>query len=554
MQSRVSISSIESYQPAADFRKTGVVGVITGRNFGWDVAGVKSDYASRLIAGGTSLGVGIRTAAHATCQYHTYVCADDKIKRFTPTFPASPIGVWTDVLTMPRIQEAVLASVPTWLRGITTAYLGGSDYLCGWNYGVYRVDSITHTFTRLTSGSVTGFPADTTPIIAICESNGRLCFLTDTTFFWSAPNAPENLVPSLGGAGFQLTGERIGGTPRAMTRTNTGVIIWTTTGALMAEFVGGDAVFRFYTLASGVLPIGQTGIVSLPDGSHVMLAKSGLYRVVHDQPPTLVSPLFSSFIRDYLRARRLEIASLWYMRDSNRLFIGMRGESQLFGETFVLEMDTDKWGVFSELHAGLFEYSSGHGFFAYANPQGIASYFVGARSGLINRENPFAPGTFTGLGSYVDIGFIRAEELIRRADAIQELQTISVYRATPVEGFRDDYIDEGLIDDSAPTTEDEGDVTDTITLMVDEGIFESLRATGVYVVQVLSDLFAANVENGASMNKVPATLALSAGNVDVWTVNAIGAYFALRFRADAEGEHFRVNTLDCTLVSAGQLV
>lgn len=241
---RVPYVEIQSLQPALNYKKSNGLGVIGGKNFAWDAAGVRSDFASRLIAADTKIanfGEYVQSVKIAD-GYH--VIAGPRVYRFVPGFAGARFGTWEQIATLTPVQTPTLSSIPEYLRAFTSFYLAGYAYVSHWNYGTYRVNVATGAYTRLTSLTTPGFPSDAEPVYGVAESNGRAVYLTKTTAYWSAPADPENLVPALGGAGFQILGERIAGEPRTILRVNAGIVIWTTAGALAAEFTANDAVFR----------------------------------------------------------------------------------------------------------------------------------------------------------------------------------------------------------------------------------------------------------------------------------------------------------------------
>src|SRR6478736_2757866 len=172
----ISITGLESYQPAVDYRRSGKIGVLSGKNFAWDASGVFSCGASRLVAGNASIGLSPAIAQSLDLETIMHVAVDDKIWRLNPTSAGSPIGSWELVTTLGHLVYPNLDDVPYNFRKWTTAYLGYKPYACAYNFGVYRVNPVpaVPTYTRLTTGTVPGFPADSTPVIAIGETNGRM--------------------------------------------------------------------------------------------------------------------------------------------------------------------------------------------------------------------------------------------------------------------------------------------------------------------------------------------------------------------------------------------
>lgn len=551
----ISVAGIESYQPAVDYRKSGRIGVLAGRNFAWDASGVYSGYASRLIDGVHSIVASPQQVQEIDLKTDSHAGVDGAIWRFTPSSPGSQVGVWDNITTKTGLIEANPANVEYNLRKWTSAFLV-NRYACAWNYGVFKVNIAlpTPTYTRLTNGTTPGFPADTDPVIAICESNGRMCYVNKTTFFWSAPNAPENLVPALGGAGFQVTGEKIAGTPFAITPSSNGCIVWTEVGALVCEFIGGDSVFRFYVLNTKALPLGSFAITRTPDDSNIILTRLGLYQYRDFGQPQPITPLFNEFLREYLRTRPTDFGHVWYSITDNRLYVTSRSAVTSFAQTFALEIVLDRWGIFSEPHLGIFQYGPSRGQLAYANVLGITNYLLSTLDSRKNKES--APGVFQGLGSSITVGWMRADNIIPTADNVQELQEIVVNRLAANNAAAILYFDEGLISDFVNgVIFDEGLVINIATgIVVDEGLIVTGDEVINYDLFVITDLFAhdSNNDNEPDTNIFAPILVRQNVNLDLWTVSAPSAYFRLQFNAVENNKFFRLNSMDLTVSYYGK--
>jgi hypothetical protein len=438
----VEIAGIESYQPAIDYRKTGRIGILRGRNFAWDASGVHAAFASRLVSGSFSIGQSPDFGQSIYLDAAIHVAMGNDIWRLVQSSEGSPIGTWQKITTLTPRQNPLEVDYNR-LRW-SSAYLGFNRYAAAWNYGVFRVNLGANppTYTKILDS---GLGAEGEYVMAIAETNGRMLYLTDTTVYWSAAAEPENLTPSLGGAGFQVLGERISGQPYAITPMSLGAVIWTSEGALVMEFIGGDAVFRFYQLNTNALPISAFAITRLPDDDYVMLTRLGLFMFNNASQPEPITPLFNEFLREYLRGRPNERGHLWYSITDNRLYVSMRESVTTFSETLCLDIMLDRWGIFSDRHLGFIDYGVSRGQLAYLDPQGIASYLLSIIDQRKDREIPSQPGQFRGLGSEVEIGWIRAENLVPHSDSVQELQEIVVYRESPFVGLETIKFDEGFI-------------------------------------------------------------------------------------------------------------
>jgi len=550
----IGIAGLESYQPAVDYRRSGRIGVLSGRNFAWDASGVYSAYSSRLVSADASIGLAPSIVQTLDLDEAVHVAVEGKIWRLNPSSAGSPVGTWEALDDLATLVEASLDNVPYDFRKWTTAYLGGKPYACTWNHGVFEVDLSVDppTYTRLTSAGTAGFPADATPVIAIAETNGRMLYLTKEAIYWSAANAPKNLIPALGGAGFQVLAERISGTPIALTATSVGAIVWTSSGALVCEFTGGDSVFRFWVLSTQALPTSAFAITRMPDDDYVMLTRLGLFMFNNMSQPQPITPLFNEFLREYLRNKPTEAGHVWYSITDNRVYVSMRNVKAAFIETFALDIMLDRWGIFSEPHIGFFNYGVSRGQLAYCNSFGIASFLLSSLDSRKNREDPEAPGTFVGLGSEIIIGWIRAENLIPHADVVQELSEILINRLIPFGSIALSYFDEGTLTATVFSTVDEGLITDVGATIVDEGQIAEGEEVTSYRLQVLTDLINLE-EDGIDEYVFTPELVRKNRRSDLWVTLAPAMYYRLRFIASLSDEFYRVNSMDLTASYQGNL-
>jgi hypothetical protein len=483
-----------------------------------------------------------------------HVASERDIYRLDPTSEGSPIGTWAWVQQLTRLVYADPALVPYNYRKWTTAFLGGKPYACSYNFGVYEVQVATlpHFYTRLTSGTVVGFPTDDTPVIAIAETNGRMLYLTESTIYWSGANAPKNLTPALGGAGFQVLAERIAGKPIAVTAVSQGAIVWTAAGALVMEFIGGDSVFRFWTLSTQALPISSYAIARMPDDDYIMLTRLGMFMFNNLSQPQPITPLFNEFLREYLRTKPTELGHLWYSITDNRIYVAMRTGKTAFFETFALDVMLDRWGIFSEQHIGMFDYGVSRGQLAYATPQGVASFLLSPQDERKNKEDPVNPGTYLGLGSEITVGWLRAENLIPHADVVQELQEIVVNRLVPFGDVNVTFVDEGFVTETSNTAVDEGLITAASPTLYDEGLLSEEDEVTDYRLEILADLFNLG-QDGVDEYTFTPELVRKNRRSDLWVTMAPAMYYRLRFIATESNEFYRVNSMDLTVSYQGNL-
>lgn len=538
------IRQIQSLQPAVDHRTIDEVFILSGRNFAWDAAGPYAAFSSRLLAGSASLAKGPHIIQSVQTESHAIVFGGDTAYVYDD-------GAWDDVATLTPIENNPL-KVPFNRRRWTSGYLRSGSYVSHYNYGVYRVESDA-SLTLLDDDAVAGLPEG---VVAIAESNGRMLFLTDEAIYWSAPNDPENLTPSLGGAGFFDWRERIGGYALALTTGPTGLVIWTTKGALVGEFTGGSTVWRWYRLATQAFPLSAFAFDRYADESHLMLTALGLYRVVDGQPPEPLTPLFNEYLRTYLTSNPDLEAACWASYSENQLYISFRNNTHYFSSTYVLNLSLDKWGVFNPEHLGIIDYNVGRGGVGYADRDGIVHRFVPKASRFRQRELAKAPNTYTDLDSEIIIGQIRAPQLKSAADTLQEIQEIVVYRAEKMSAQGDTFVDESPAEtmSEAVTLEvDESvdeDMEVAVTFAFDESADELVASAALYGIEVISDLFPNHLDG--SPVTVP-ELAFRGIEQDTWTCITSSYYHQIRFTATELGEFYQIRGLDLTIGYIGHL-
>lgn len=346
-----------------------------------------------------------------------------------------------------------------------------------------------------------------------------------------------------------------------MLRVSSGVVIWTQNGALAAEFIGGQFVFRWFQISTSIMPLNQAACVEMPDGSYLALTALGLHAINSFGTPELVTPMFSEFLREYLRNKSVESATLWYNQSDNRVFMSVRRDNSLFVETFCLSVTLDRWGVFSIPHAGIVQYAPARGATGYVNTGGVVSYFLSSFDSRKNRESATTPGTFLGLDSFVEIGHFRAENMTLAGDTTQELTDVNIYRTAAAIDLDSQVFDEGEILGVTMVilpglTYDEGLFanTNSSTPVVDEGLFENLSQTYQYKVYFLSDLFETDPETGINYGDTEAYIASQKRLGDAWTGSAVGNYLSIRLAAFDVNDFFRCQTMDATVSFNGQMI
>jgi len=327
---------IGSYTPALDARIMDRLFVVGGRNYSFDSKGPKTDFGNRMLTPiplrNTLEVQGTRIAGRA------FVHTQDAILEWS-----TALDTWIPCY---YLHEASTDGYENYRW--SSAFLDRTIFFSHPAHGIFRVGvsdaTLVNTFFKMTSVNVTGLPS--TPL-GIVESNARLCILTPTAVYWSGPSDGTDFVPTIGGAGFVVLASRIGGEPLAITDFSGGFIVWTTSGALLAEFIGGDNVFRFSVLVGAERPQNPLAVARLNVDQTLFLTNRGLFRSANGQTPEAVQPAFNEFIRDYLTQNPGAQGRLEYDNVRDRLYVLLRVQGSLYKRVFVLIPTLDSWGEFS---------------------------------------------------------------------------------------------------------------------------------------------------------------------------------------------------------------
>jgi len=405
---RFPIPEIKSYSPALDVRGAGNdVYVLDGRNYVFDSKGPKAGFATRLLAGGDTVG-------DTTGIVQSIEIADR-------CFVFSPSGIhelsdnesqWILKLDLSSFNHIPYLPHKKW----TAAYLSNGVYFCHADYGLYK---LTFTgFTELTQENTPGLPYKP---IAIAETNGRLIILGQHYVVWSAPSDAEEFSPELGGAGFQLLADRVTGQPVTLAAFQRGFLVWTEQDCLLGEFIGGDNVFRFDRATNQQIPLDANCVETLPDGSQIVCTRQGLFLIKNGQEPEKIVPIFSEFLRETLKHEPAIRIRLVYAAEQDRLYVQVRDYTNHYVRTYVLAVALDKWGQFSDRHLGIIKYAPKRGAYGYVDDSGTGHKFV---EEAFDRE--VTPHVFTGLDSSIIIGYIKPPNLTPEADTLLEMHEILI--------------------------------------------------------------------------------------------------------------------------------
>lgn len=413
---RLAIAEIESWTPAIDARavENGSLFVLEGKNFLFDAKGPKSGFGSILVSD-ESLDDSIEQIESITIAGRTVVLTGNgayELRRL--------LANDTDVETFPGSGESwfklasweMQKSYDVGKYGWTFAYVGFGAFLNHPGYGLFKLLG-----DRMEIFPQTGVDED---ILAIAESAGRLVLITRTLTQFSNADDAKDMSPDLGGAGFQITRQRVPGLPLAITSFQGGFIVWTTAGVLAAEFVGGDTVFRFDRVITEQFMISAKAWEPLASGDHVVMTKQGLFLSSATNGLQPYSDVFNEFLRTMMSDSDNFVFRLTFIKEDDLLFLQIADGTLNFNRTFVYHQATKKWGEFSETHRGIIRFSAKAGDYGYADVDGFIHHF----NGSAYRETQSRE--LTGLDSYISLGYIRPANGAENADVQFEMQEIII--------------------------------------------------------------------------------------------------------------------------------
>lgn len=333
---------IGSLTPALDARSGEDLYVVGGRNFSFDSKGPKTDFGDRLM---TPIPLRDPTQVHGTrISGRSFVHTVDSLLEYD-----TGISAWIPQFHFWNVENPEITT-----RRWTAAFLNRTIFFAHVNYGYVRVSTLSEDtdqiFIRTTTAEAPGIPDSP---LGIVETNGRLVVLTDTSVYWSGPSDGLDWTPAEGGAGVQVIADRVGGDPLVVTAFSGGFIVWTTSGALLAEFIGGAVVFRFSVLMTANRPQNSFSVVQLNQDESLFLTNQGLFLSKNGQVPQAIQPPFNEYIRDYLTLNPRATGRLEYDAVRDRLYVQLKTHAVFYDKTYVLIPTISKWGEFSERNYGV---------------------------------------------------------------------------------------------------------------------------------------------------------------------------------------------------------
>lgn len=378
------VNQIESYMPSMEARNSGTVFALDGRNFAFGPLGPGSLFGSRRL-GALPFEVphnvqGIRV------KDHSFVFTGDAILSWR-----------TQVPFMWELLYQFQGVIPNneWLPWSAIFY--ANKFIFAHPYrGTFTADNMIDTehlwIQQETDSTIPGLPSS---IRGATVARNRAILVTESTIYWSRTDSFADLTPALGGAGFQLITSFVQGTFLAVTGFGDGFIIWTTGGAILAEFIGGDDVWRWTVVDSLEKPIGPWTTTDISNGATVFLSRHGLVINPNNTLPEGWTKEFNEYLLTYMKDSA-SLKSYWridYDVNKQTIFLSESADRQTYFRTLVLSPTRNKWGIFNERHYGLLPLTTE--LFGYVDQHGYVNYF---EPSLYSRETN--PESSAGLNIY----------------------------------------------------------------------------------------------------------------------------------------------------------
>lgn len=521
---RFRIQEIESKPLSVDARNFDKTSIIDGKNYLFDSMGPKSGFSTRQL---TPFAFPDATDIQGLrLQNGTFVFTPDSILQWRKNVPYA----WD-------VVHDFKTKIPVQQRDPWSGIYFAGDYFFSHRYRGFLKGSTSQSSGKLqflpqTTATIPGLIAG---IRGMAVVQGRAIIVNDSTIQWSAPLSLDSLAIGLGGAGFQLINEFVAGTYLALTTFESGFVVWTTEGAVAAEHIGGDAVWRWFPLTTEEKPIGNWTTLRLSNGKTVFLGIHGLMVLNAAAEPTPWTQDFNEFFREYCRDRQINLHQwrLEYDVDREYIYLMESANGVDYWRTHVIAPTLNKWGELSDKIHGVLPLTEE--LFGYVDQLRIPQYFINAHDREIEPPNElglnrlfprvqknllipsssavcnaiawnpeytfpipdlvsggwFEPGVelksaaVTGpMDSWIEIGYIRPAEYNAPADAnfeIQELIIGSIPSAAPVEEswiteWKPNYFYDPVEDWDDDIILIPGDFTDD--LMIGDSILDLNAASG----------------------------------------------------------------------------
>lgn len=379
----VPVRDMKGLTPAVDPAVSSEIFALTGRNYLFDSLGPRSIYGNRLLL------------PHERTKPNQVQGIRVRIRDRDRTFLMDGDGIW-EWRESPGGFVNIYATPDTslspyrWSHG----YLNGYLYLAHPRVGLLALD--------IDSGIC--YPhyqiGEATPeeVLAITINNGRLIVVGPTLFSWSEPSNGLSFVPTLGGGGFQVIGDKVPGNPIAVSDYVRGCLTWTAGGVMRSEFTGDAAVYRHRAIHTDYRPVNSFCSVRVDNDSVIILDERGLFRS-QGESPAPYAPVFNEFLANYIQEHDLNIGNNLRLEwDSLRrlLYVSVSHSyaSNIYEKAFVYYPPLDKWGIFNEEHYGILpiliaDSQRADDYFGFVDSEGRVRYWDDVGS----REKPASEST-----------------------------------------------------------------------------------------------------------------------------------------------------------------
>lgn len=596
---RVAYSEIQSWTPALSKKavETGALFVLDGKNYLFDSKGPKSAFGSTIAHTKTINESGEIVESlrlnERVLLFTSGCCLENQINFINQA------DEWVSLCDFSE-SRTYRDSNHRW----TKAYVGYTTYICSPTLGLFKVDTAS-----LTAVTLNGVPENP---LAICENNGRLIVLNQFTISYSAPFDGQNFSPEIGGAGFQVLAELVPGQPTALFSFEGGFYIFTDQDALVAEFVGGDVVYRFDRLNTNLIPISNAAWTEMNEGGAYFLSDVGFFRSLPTGGFQEVTKLFNEYFRAELTNADSDLkVRITYISEQDMLYVQLMDGTAYYNRTYVLRVSLDKWGIFSEPHAGIIRITAEANDIGYIDLTGRIRRFTHDSSSSEDID-----GNQTALNSEITLGYVRPAGESKAADIDFELQEILVsaglkatidfsfvdmnvgftwidfglgfyqiiddWNGYGLEDFQEDFFNPGestdwnlagpqidyndfvvldsFVDWNTPSFVEDwrltpaGGVTTPDTLDLNTaGLDTDLNHTQAclnkfeYGIEVFS-----NLDGWENELRVTPSIAMQKPNTDLWTLFSHGHNHRIKFFANLLNNKFHIQTLAITAHYAGQ--
>lgn len=445
---RFPVPAIESYMPSVDARVSGETRIINGKNYTWDSKGPRSGFGALQL---TPFPIEKpRDVQSIRIQGRSLTFTQDAILSWRSSTPQD----W-ELLHIFSTELSKDGRFP-W----QVIFLGGYLYMSHPMRGFFEAESLTGQ-TRLLVKAKTPFDIPGLPlgVKGMLVVRGRGVLVNDEFITWTSVGDLTNLTPTLGGAGFQRIDAIVAGDYVAVTSYQQGFIVWTTKGAIIAEYTGGDEVWRFDALISQERPLSPWAVAELSSGITAMLTSHGLF--YSPDAPQAWTPDFNEFFRQHVQhlPHRNFFYRLEYDLDAETVYICESEAGSLFSRTFVLKPTLNKWSTFDVLHYGMGQLAQED--FGYVRHDGIPFRFADVffreeepsndlgrdrHSPLVQKQMLIPSSTFRSRALTWPDGLLGEIQEVLRPGWFNKTQ---FYPAEPARGTIDSFVEIGYLRDPA---------------------------------------------------------------------------------------------------------